>query len=914
MIIGSNSPPDKGGSAAASNGTGKRPQVPAEVKRFLAAIFKQGDRVGIRPIETWTDAATRKKCSRVDYRHICYCSARELATDGEGWNNMQANAKVEKTNIFFTVAPRVGPDEKKGAARFDLAWQIRVLRVVWADLDNCTVEEALKRCEAAGLPRPSVIVRSGHGVHLYWILSEEYRIDDAGDPPAVYTEFIDRGSDKKKATRKIVETESGGCVHLYLPDRKKGGDSGVMNPECPWGEPSPKALHFQDVLAGVAAKIGGDHTKDISRLLRLPGTMNRKDQRSGKEPIPCEIIEWDPERKYPFADFERFADSPVRRRREAVAKMRLPSVRKLTAKRKDTFDGLVNACEAASVGDRSECDWRLICWAIEHGVGREEVWDNVQSIGKFAEKGREYFDRTWGKAEGHTREKIYDKAQRAANGKLRREESPPAGASASVPPGQDSAEGAEEDAGDFQESATDPHRLGRVWLARCATHVTRGDAAAYYRNQYWRWRKNRWYVVPDNELKAELNRFIRRDLEILASQSEEDEELPAVTRELVSNVAAAVESATVVSQEIPQPCWRGTRTPERRNWIALENGILDVDALLAGADEVLLPHSPKWFSPSCLPYAFDPNADCPLWKKFLGRNLGDDPGKQRLLRQWCGYLLLHDTTQQRFLAMVGEGSNGKSVACEVITALLGEDNVSTEPLELFGDKFRLVNTLGKLANITAEVGELDKMAEGYLKAFVVGDPMTFEQKFKPAFTARLMLATNNIPRFNDKSDGIWRRLILLPFVVQIPKGEAVKGMDKREWWRERGELPGIFNWALAGLADLKKEGQVSIPQSCQAAADEIRLKCNPARLFLKENYQPGSGHVFKQSIYQRYSEWCKERNYKPLADRGFGKEVKREFHSVRDGKQRRNPKLPTSTRENCYEGLTEKSCDHEEEG
>ena len=76
--------------------------------------------------------------------------------------------------------------------------------------------------------------------------------------------------------------------------------------------------------------------------------------------------------------------------------------------------------------------------------------------------------------------------------------------------------------------------------------------------------------------------------------------------------------------------------------------------------------------------------------------------------------------------MIGEGSNGKSVICKVFTLLLGEENVSSEPLEMFTDKFRLYNTLGKLANITAEVGELDKVAEGLLKAFVVGDPMSFD--------------------------------------------------------------------------------------------------------------------------------------------------------------------------------------------
>src|SRR5262249_9900148 len=164
------------------------------------------------------------------------------------------------------------------------------------------------------------------------------------------------------------------------------------------------------------------------------------------------------------------------------------------------------------------------------------------------------------------------------------------------------------------------------------------DSAAYYRSQYYRWTKTHWRVVPDNEFKAELNRFIRRDLEILARNCDEKDDLPVVTRELVSNVVAAIEGHTVIPQQTPSPCWLGDKPPAKKNWIALQNGILDVDAALAGKTDVLRPHSPLWFSPTCLPYAYDPNAACPLWRAFLKRNLGDDPGKQRLLQQWCGYL------------------------------------------------------------------------------------------------------------------------------------------------------------------------------------------------------------------------------------------------------------------------------------
>jgi hypothetical protein len=413
---------------------GKAAQVPRDVKQFLGAVFRKDDYVCIRPVESYTDAETGKKVQRIVYGQIRYHKSSALATDGQAWRNMLANAAHHKANLFFSVAPRCGPQSHKEGGRYDLAWQIRTIRVLWADLDHCTVEEAIKRCEKAGLPRPSIIIRSGHGVHLYWILTDPYLVDDAGEPPAVYTEFIDQGEGKKKLTRKLIQ-EGDGCIYLFLPD-KKGGDSGTPNPESDWGELSPKAQHFQDVLAGIASKIGGDHTKDLARLLRLPGTLNRKDERNGKEPVPCEVVECDKARCYPLVEFERYAGaSPDRRRRETIKKIHLPSVRKLTARRTDSLNNLINSCAVASIGTRSERDWNLICWCIENGVDPDEAWQRVADIGKFAESGRGYFDRTWEKAQGHTREKIYEKEQRKAE-KAAQTATPSTGSGDPEDPGQ----------------------------------------------------------------------------------------------------------------------------------------------------------------------------------------------------------------------------------------------------------------------------------------------------------------------------------------------------------------------------------------------------------------------------------------------------------------------------------------------
>jgi putative DNA primase/helicase len=180
-----------------------------------------------------------------------------------------------------------------------------------------------------------------------------------------------------------------------------------------------------------------------------------------------------------------------------------------------------------------------------------------------------------------------------------------------------------------------------------------------------------------------------------------------------------------------------------QNYIAFRNGLFDVDT------GKLLPHTPNWFSTSCLPYDYDPKADCPVWKGVVGRILENDPQRIAVLQEWFGNNLVFDTTHQRFLVLSGEGDNGKSVICLVLQEMLGRENVSNLSLESLHARFYPISTLGKLANVSTEIGELDKTAEGTLKAYVSGEPMAMEQKGKPVFmaipTARLTFATNNVP-------------------------------------------------------------------------------------------------------------------------------------------------------------------------
>jgi hypothetical protein len=348
------------------------PTDPSQSTQLLTTLFDETDLVLFRPIETWTEGGTKR--SRVDNGNVCYSRALET-TLLQTLDCLLQSADTERTNLFFGVCPRLGD---KG--RFDLAWQIRTVRCLWADIDDCTVDAARARIQQKGIPEPTAIVNSGHGVQPYWLLKEPYIISDAGDPLPVETEWSPMLNGRSKQRRFILD----GQERIYLDQRRHVSKI------------SPQAQGIQDILAGIADAVGGDHTTDLTRLLRLPGTLNRKYQRNGKEPILATLVCCDASRRYDIEVFRRFAKASKESERQSkVAAMPIPVPRRLTTKKADGLADLVAACRIAPPGTRSENDFAVCCYAIREGITADEVWLRVQSVGKFAERGRSYFDLTW---------------------------------------------------------------------------------------------------------------------------------------------------------------------------------------------------------------------------------------------------------------------------------------------------------------------------------------------------------------------------------------------------------------------------------------------------------------------------------------------------------------------------------------
>ena len=421
-----------------------------------------------------------------------------------------------------------------------------------------------------------------------------------------------------------------------------------------------------------------------------------------------------------------------------------------------------------------------------------------------------------------------------------------------------------------------------------------GKRSLVYYRQDWYWWTGKYYkIVSAQNMRATVTHFIKHSTEA------------DITAWTIGNVLEELMGECTVFDDVEVPAMiKGPLDASHAGHILVfENGWLDFGAFTRDEDVELNAHTPEVFATYKLPYIFDPLAQCPKWLDFLDYVLMGDTDLISIIQEFLGYLFTWHTGFHKFLILFGDAGTGKSTITKVFTAALGHENVSHVPLEMFGERFGLYPTIGKLANIVSEVGELDSVAEAQLKAFVGGDAMTFDRKNRDPLeivpTARLLLATNNKPRFIDKSEGVWRRMILIPFQRVIPPDKIILDYDK-EIIRE--ELSGIFMWAFEGLFRLMENKRFTTSPVVEKEISEYKLEGNPAKAFLLENYEEGTGEVVTTEIYALYRTWCDENGYSPLNSSNLGKEVKRVFKSVE-----RKLKRDGGNRLWIYEGLVRKT-------
>lgn len=418
-----------------------------------------------------------------------------------------------------------------------------------------------------------------------------------------------------------------------------------------------------------------------------------------------------------------------------------------------------------------------------------------------------------------------------------------------------------------------------------------------YRGDWYEYAHGIWEKKPVDDLYAEIAGFFQ----VAGFQYLEHGPIGSA---LLRNVEHNIDSEHVChlpgSWEMPFLLATGENAGA---WAVMENRIIQQEVIATALNKktpipsvAIQPLSPEIFTTTRRDYPFDQQAKCPRFMQYLDEVLPDKE-QQEQLQMLTGLLLVPDMSYNVAFLLYGEGGTGKSVFLACLEELLGKDSCCSVPLGRLTERFDSAAMVGKLVNIVPDMAAMaisrkSEELEGTLKALTSGDIMRVEEKYKPVFsahpTARVVIATNTLPRFTDPSNGIYDRIRIVAFDKVI---RGTKKQDPHLVEELLKERPGILNWALEGLGKLRKHRLFPETRRGQELKDEMRQQCDPERTYLQDNTRSEFHAVLHRSeLYNDYVLWCHREGIVPKGEGAFFESVRRVYPSSKSTRRRMGEK------------------------
>lgn len=279
-----------------------------------------------------------------------------------------------------------------------------------------------------------------------------------------------------------------------------------------------------------------------------------------------------------------------------------------------------------------------------------------------------------------------------------------------------------------------------------------------------------------------------------------------------------------------------------------------------------------------LGYDYNPDADCPLFKKYLDRVL-PDPKIQLILLEYLGYCLTRNMKLEKMLLCYGpSGSNGKSVLFQIVKSLFGETNVSQFGIESICDNkgHSLIEMQNKLVNYGSESEKGLGLNLAKFKQIISGEEVEaralYHQPVNICLNCKLIFNTNELPKDIEITNAYFRRLIIMPFLEKIPDSEKDIHLHTKII---NNELSGVLNMVLQGAKRLIKQGDFTRSEKINELIKQFSQDSNSVEMFFKDmSYSKSTAcRVRRSALHAEYVLYCKEHSQHSVNSRTFKERI-----------------------------------------
>lgn len=282
----------------------------------------------------------------------------------------------------------------------------------------------------------------------------------------------------------------------------------------------------------------------------------------------------------------------------------------------------------------------------------------------------------------------------------------------------------------------------------------------------------------------------------------------------ISQQSRMVSNMVKLAQSDPRVYVPASELDKHSCYLGAKNGVIDLH------NGQLLAPDPELRITCTVGCDFDPTATAPLWEQTVSDVFNGDTDVIEFFQRLIGYSLSGEPDQDVLVIPYGNGSNGKSTLLGTVRRAFGGYAKAAEASTFLTDgkggsgaggaREDLVRLKGARFVYVNEPDENSELREGAVKAMTGGDAITARGVYGkksveilPTWT--VFMPTNHKPIVKGSDDGVWRRLLLIPFTRNFENDPTVKKDPKRDS-KLLAELPGILNWIVKGYLAYKKTG------------------------------------------------------------------------------------------------------------
>lgn len=306
-------------------------------------------------------------------------------------------------------------------------------------------------------------------------------------------------------------------------------------------------------------------------------------------------------------------------------------------------------------------------------------------------------------------------------------------------------------------------------------------------------------------------------------------------------------------------------------YIPVKNGVFNLETWQ------LEDFSPEIITRNKIPVAYVEGAYYEVTDRTLDKIAVNDKKVRAILEEIFGYILFRRNEFAATFILTGDGSNGKSSYLKMIRKFVGPENTSSLDLRELDHRFKTAELFGKLVNIG------DDISKGYIKETSVfkklstGETLNVERKGKDPFDftnyAKLIFSANEMPRMNDYSDGLGRRLQIVPFKAKFSPDDSDYDPFITDKLLSDESMYYILNLAFNALKRLLNNKKFTQSKAIESEMEKYKEENNPIISFINNEEIELERRVVKV-VYEEYRIYCNENGFQAVSNISFSKQIR----------------------------------------